>query len=204
MARAKPPFVRYVANLATIDKQLGQIFAAVERLGLEDRTYFIVSSDHGEAFGEHDTFKHNTTLYEELVRVPLMIRGPKIKARAIETPVSVIDLGPTILDLFAQPIPGHMMGESLIGFLRGKNPELTRPIGAEGRLKKSLLFPDGFKAIVDDREGTAEVFDLRADPDELINLLDVDAKAARRIEVVRKFFSVHRIQREGYTPPYRR
>ena len=204
MARAKPPFARYVANLATIDKQLGQIFAAVERLGLEDRTYFIVSSDHGEAFGEHDTFKHNTTLYEELVRVPLMIRGPKIKARAIETPVSVIDLGPTILDLFAQPIPGHMMGQSLIGFLRGKNPELTRPIGAEGRLKKSLLFPDGFKAIVDDREGTAEVFDLRADPDELINLLDVDAKAARRIEVVRKFFSVHRIQREGYTPPYRR
>lgn len=204
LARSKPLEERYLANLTSIDKRLGEVLKAVKRLGLEDRTYIIVSSDHGEAFGEHDSFKHNTTLYEELLRVPLMIRGPKIKARAVDVPVSLIDLGPTILDLFAQPTPGHMMGQSLLGFLRGKNPELTRPIGAEGRLKKMLLFPDGFKAIVDDREGTAEVYDLRADPDELINLLDVDIKAVRRIDVVRKFFSVHRLQRDGYVTPYRR
>lgn len=204
LARGKEPHERYLANLAAIDARLGEIFAAVERLGLADRTYIIVSSDHGEAFGEHDTVKHNTTLYEELLRVPLMIKGPRIKARAVETPVSLMDLGPTILDIFGQPTPGHFMGQSLHGFLRGKNPELTRPIGAEGRLKKTLIFPDGVKAIVDDRNGTAEVYDLRVDPDELINLLDVDAKAARRIDVVRKFFAVHRLQRDGYTPPYRR
>ncbi len=204
LARSKPLEERYLANLTSVDKRLGEVLKAVKRLGLEDRTYIIISSDHGEAFGEHDSFKHNTTLYEELLRVPLMIRGPKIKARAIDVPVSLIDLGPTILDLFAQPTPGHMMGQSLLGFLRGKNPELTRPIGAEGRLKKMLLFPDGIKAIVDDREGTAEVYDLRADPDELINLLDVDIKAQRRIDVVRKFFSVHHLQRDGYVTPYRR
>lgn len=204
LARTREPRERYLANLAAIDARLGEIFAAVERLGLADRTYIIVSSDHGEAFGEHDTVKHNTTLYEELLRVPLMIKGPKVKARAVETPVSIIDLGPTILDLFGQPTPGHFMGQSLHGFLRGKNPELTRPIGAEGRLKKTLIFPDGVKAIVDDKHGTAEVYDLRADPDELINLLDVDFKASRRIDVVRKFFAVHRLQRDGYVTPYRR
>jgi arylsulfatase A-like enzyme len=195
---------KYLANLELVDESMAALLAKIDELGLTDRTILIVSSDHGEAFGEHDTHHHRSTLYEELLRVPLLIRGPGIKPREVATPVTVMDIGPTVLDLFGQETPGHWFGESLVGFLRGKDPELTRPILAEGRLKKALIFPDGVKAIVDDRHNTAEVYDLVADPKELTNLLDAgDAGASDRVQVLRHFFEVHRIQREGYTVPFR-
>lgn len=195
---------RYFANLDLVDDNLGELVKEIERLGLTERTILVVSSDHGEAFGEHGTKHHRSTVYEELLRVPLMVAGPGIKARKVETPVTVMDVGPTILDLFGQPTPGHFMGESLVPFLQGKDPELTRPILAEGRLKKALIFPDGTKAIVDDRHHTAEVYDLVADPKEEVNLLDSDdPKAGERIRVLRMFFDVHTYTKDGYEPPFR-
>lgn len=195
---------RYLANLELVDDNLGKLVAEIDELGLKDRTIFIVSSDHGEAFGEHDTKHHRSTVYEELLRVPLMVAGPGIAARKVETPVTVMDIGPTILDLFGQPTPGRIFGQSLVPFLEGKDPELTRPILAEGRLKKALIFPDGWKAIVDDRHHTAEVFDLVSDPKEATNLLDAgDPKARERINVLRMFFDVHTYTEDGYTPPFR-
>jgi arylsulfatase A-like enzyme len=195
---------RYLANLEVVDENLGKLVAEIDRLGLKDRTILVVSSDHGEAFGEHDTKHHRSTVYEELLRVPLLIAGPGIKARKVDTPVTVMDIGPTVLDLFGQPTPGHIFGQSLVPFLAGKDPELTRPILAEGRLKKALVFPDGWKAIVDDRHHTAEVFDLVADPKEATNLLDSgDPRATERINVLKMFFDVHTYAKDGYTPPFR-
>ncbi|HEY8376251.1 MAG TPA: sulfatase-like hydrolase/transferase, partial [Nannocystis sp.] len=195
---------KYLNNLEVVDGNIRWLLDTLDRLKLRDRTYLIISSDHGEAFGEHNTYNHRYTIYEELLRVPLLIAGPRIKARPIDTPVSVIDIGPTILDLFGQPVPGPYMGESLAGFVRGGSPKLTRPIAAETRLKRGLIFPDGFKAILDDRHGTAEVYNLKADPGELINLLDADdPRAAARVNTTRKFFDTHMIQRKGYKIPFR-
>jgi hypothetical protein len=109
-----------------------------------------------------------------------------------------------VLDIFGVATPGPMMGESLVEFIRGKNPKLTRPIAAEGRLKRTLVFPDGMKAIVDDRNGTAEVYNLKTDPGERINLLDVDPRANERVAAVHQFFEVHRYKAGGYVVPYRR
>jgi hypothetical protein len=201
--RASDPFERYLVNLELVDDAVGQLRATIDRLGLADRTILIISSDHGEAFGEHDTTRHRSTLYDELLRIPLLIHAPGIKPRTIDTPVSLIDIGPTILDLFGQPTPGHFMGQSLAAFLRGREPKLTRPIIAEGRLKKAMLFPDGHKVIVDDRHHTSEVYDLRRDPGELENLLDARPRASERVQVLRAFFDVHEIEREGYQVPYR-
>lgn len=195
---------KYLNNLEVVDGNIRWLLETLDRLGLRDRTYIIISSDHGEAFGEHNTYNHRYTIYEELLRVPLLIAGPRIKARQVDTPVSVIDIGPTILDLFGQPVPGHYMGESLAGFVRGGNPKPSRPIAAETRLKKGLVFPDGFKAIIDDRHGTAEVYNLKADPGELINLLDADdPRAAERVNTARAFFNAHMLQRKGYKTPFR-
>jgi hypothetical protein len=195
---------RYMNNLELVDASVGQLVAEVERLGLTDRTILIVSSDHGEAFGEHDTKHHRSTLYEELLRVPLMVVGPEVEIRRVDTPVSVMDIGPTVLDLLNQPTPGHFMGESLEPFMYGKNPKLTRPLVAEGRLKKSLVFPDQIKVIVDDRHNTTEVYNLGHDPKEEINLLDSgDTKASDRVSVLRMLFEIHTIKREGYEPPFR-
>lgn len=199
-----PAKQRYVTNLGLVDASIGSLTAALERLGLAERTILIISADHGEAFGEHNTHHHRDTLYEELLRVPFMIHGPGIKPREVDTPVSVMDIGPTVLDLFGVETPGHFMGQSLVGFLRGERPKLTRPIAAEGRLKKALIFPDGMKAIVDDRHGTSEVYNLKADPGETSNLVDADdPRAAERISALRSFFGAHKIRRAGYTPPFR-
>lgn len=199
-----PAKKKYLANLKLVDDSIGELRAAIERLGLQDRVFILISSDHGEAFGEHNTHHHRYTVYEELLRVPLLIYGPGVKPRKIDAPVSVMDIGPTVLDIFGQPTPGHFMGESLAGFMRGGNPKLTRPIAAEGRLKKVLVFPDELKAIVDDRHGTSEVYNLKSDPGELINLLDADdPKAAERIAAVRRFFELHEYKQEGYETPFR-
>ncbi len=204
VAKKSPAKKRYLANLELVDKSIGDLLDAIDRLGIADRTFLIVSADHGEAFGEHNTHHHRYTVYEELLRVPFMIRGPGVKPRKVDTPVTVMDVGPTVLDLFGLPTPGYFMGQSLVGFLRGENPKLTRPIAAEGRLKKTLIFPDGMKAIVDDRHRTSEVYNLKSDPGELINLLDADdPRAADRVKAVRTFFDIHKYAGDGYKVPFR-
>lgn len=204
--RHKDPWERYIDNLALVDEGLGSLLAMIEELGLAERTILIISSDHGEAFGEHGVTAHGRTLYDELLRVPLLIDVPGAgEGRRIATPVSLMDLGPTILDIFGVPTPAAHLGESLVPALRGQELAPTRPIIAEGRLKKSLIFPDGRKLIVDDRLHTTELYDLRGDPQELENLVDRDdEEARRRISILREFFSIHRNKREGYEVPYRK
>jgi hypothetical protein len=197
-------FDRYLRELRLVDDQLGRLRAAIDERGLASRTTVIVTADHGEAFGEHGTHQHGVTLYDELVHVPLIIASPGAPAGAIEQPVSLIDLGPTVLDLFGQPTPGSYMGQSLVPFLRGQRPTLTRPIIAESRLKQSLLFPDRVKVIRDQRRGTEEAYDLVRDPLELRNLCESSGDALdARFGALELFFRAHQLRRRGYVPPYR-
>lgn len=199
------PVERFWLNLETVDKHLKRLEAFLAKRRLEDRTTIIVSADHGEGFGEHKTKHHSNTLYEELIHVPLLVKHPKLSSRRIDTPVSVIDLGPTILDHFGVSVPGHFMGESLVPLLMGKDVELNRPIVAEGHLKRALVFPDGWKLILDDRHSTRELYNLETDPDEANNLIDLpQAKGAERAAVMERFFEVHRIKKPGYEIPFRR
>jgi hypothetical protein len=193
---------RYLRSLRVVDAQLGRVLRALDDLGLNDRTLLIVTSDHGEAFGEHGSKFHGGTLYDELLRVPLAIRGPGVAARRVSTPVSLVDLGPTLLDWFGQATPGAFMGESLMPFLLGGERTFQRPIAAETRLKRMLLFADGYKVIEDVRRKTLELYDLGADPGELHNLADgIDPDGERHVLLMRSFFQLHRHHRD-YRVPY--
>lgn len=197
-------FERYLRAIEYVDRELGVLRRTLDELDLWQRTLLVVASDHGEAFGEHNSQHHATTLYEEQLHVPLIMVAPWLSARTIDSMVSLIDLGPTLLDLAGQPTPGHFMGQSLVPLLRGEPAHFSRPVVAEGRLKKALYFPDGFKLIVDDRLGTEELYDLEHDPKELTNLIDApDADAPRRLDTLRRFFRVHTLARPGYEIPYR-
>jgi hypothetical protein len=164
-------FARYLREIRLVDTQLARLRAYLEDKGLADRTYMIISADHGEGFGEHGTFNHAATAYEELVRVPLFFYVPGREGRLLDTPVSLMDVGPTILDLFGLPTPGFWMGQSLLPLVAGTATKLDRPVIVDtGRRVQAFCFDDGLKVIFARTKHTTEAYDLKRDPGELVNL----------------------------------
>lgn len=195
-------FERYIKELELVDRHLAKLLAHVKKRGLVQRTYVIVTSDHGEEFGEHGAFTHGTTLYEPGLRVPLIIVGPHVIAREIRDNVTTLDLFPTILDLFGVPTPGEAMGQSLLGVALGGEPAFTRPIAAETRLLRAWITPENLKLIWDTRSGRVEAYDLTRDPTEEENLFGRGADTLRAFEEFEAFFAAHARTEGGYQPPY--
>jgi hypothetical protein len=115
--RSDQDFWRYMNALHESDATLGMLVEGLRRRGLLENTLFVVFGDHGEAFGEHSgNFAHTLFIQEENVRIPLVIAAPG----AIEKPVrlsriaSVIDVGPTVLDLLGLPVQPLHQGASLL------------------------------------------------------------------------------------------
>lgn len=101
----------YDSCIASLDHQLGRLFRALDRRGLLDELIVVVTSDHGEAFGEHDLFGHGVSLYEDQLHVPLLIVAPRLapKGQVIDRVVSLRDVPATLLDLVGHPdvpLPG--------------------------------------------------------------------------------------------------
>ena len=182
---------RFLAEMGQVDAAIGALDDAIEANGLRDRTMVIVVADHGEGFGEHGTKYHTMNVYEELIRVPLFISGPGIKPRRVTEPTTLVDLGPTLLDLYGVPTPSRFLGQSLVPFLRGENPKLTRPIAAERQGTRTLVLGDT-KVIVDSSRGREEIYDLAADPEEAVNLADsLGAEGQNLLALVELFFDTH-------------
>jgi arylsulfatase A-like enzyme len=134
----------------------------------------------------------------------LIARSPLFPRRSIQERVGLVDLGPTILDLFGVPTPATFNGQSLVPILAGGQMQFSRPLIAEGRLRRSLTQPDGLKVIDDPLRKLVEVYDLAADPEETRNLFDVDpARADPALALLRAFFAVHTRHDGGYEPPYK-
>jgi arylsulfatase A-like enzyme len=194
---------RYLSEIAVADAQIGRVQKMLESR-FPGRGILVVSADHGEAFGEHGTKEHSKTIYEELLRVPLLIRGAGIAPRRVDEHVGLIDVGPTVLDLFGLPTPAVFQGQSLVPLLLGDRAPLERPVLAEGRLRRALYTPDGLKVIEDERRKVVEVYDLAKDPGELSNLWDVDrARSDRALAALQAFFAAHTRRDRGYRPTFK-
>lgn len=122
----------YDHELKWTDKQLGRILDAFQKLEAAQRTIVLLTSDHGESFYEHGRCCHGYELWEENIRVPLIVAGPGIAHRQINRPTSHIDLFPTFLDVFGLEIPPGTHGRSLLSEWRRDNQELPEtPIIAD-------------------------------------------------------------------------
>ena len=109
----------YFAMCAEADAMIGELLSTLEETGLADTTTVILSGDHGELALEHQQY-YKMSHFEGSVRVPLIIAGPDIKAgQAIETPVSLIDVAPTICEIGGLPPRPNFSGQSLMPVLRG-------------------------------------------------------------------------------------
>ncbi|HZO12898.1 MAG TPA: sulfatase-like hydrolase/transferase [Polyangiaceae bacterium] len=193
-------FDRYVSEIGVVDGWLRRILRTMRRR-FRHRGYIIVTSDHGEAFGEHGTRFHTKTLYEELIAVPFILWGPSIPARRVEARASLIDVGPTVMHMFNLEAPGGCAGRSLLPLARGLLDELPRPVMAEGRLRR-VIYQDDLKIIEDSVRKTVEAYDLKVDPDETDNIFDRDrARVEPAVAALRAFF--HARVRPGYDVPYK-
>jgi arylsulfatase A-like enzyme len=105
----------YDAALRYTDARLGALLTHLETLGLADETLVVVTSDHGEEFFEHGHLQHGRTLYEELLRIPLIVRGPGVPARVLERPVMLVDVVPTLLARLGLPPEPRAQGYDLLG-----------------------------------------------------------------------------------------
>ena len=178
-------YERYLSEIAVADKWLGKIVEALAGFG--DRALLIVTADHGEAFGEHEQTTHGRSLYEEVAHVPMIVVSPRVRPRVVEQRVGLIDLGPTVLDLFGLDTPASFMGQSLVPLLQGKDVTLSRPLFAECKLRRSLTTPDGLVVIDDPRTKLVEAFDLTTDPREEHTLDPKDQRVDVALAELRSF-----------------
>jgi choline-sulfatase len=121
LARAAQLRQLYDAEVAQNDAAFGELLGELERRGLGESTAVMLLSDHGEEFYDHGRWKHGWTLYEEVLRIPLLLRLPgRAHAGAVlPGPVDQIDVAPTLLELAGAPVPAELPGTSLLAELRG-------------------------------------------------------------------------------------
>ncbi|MDP6934985.1 MAG: hypothetical protein QGG40_18835, partial [Myxococcota bacterium] len=132
---------------------------------------------HGEEFWDHGGFEHGHTLYQELLHVPLVITGiPRDDLPSPDTPVGLVDLAPTILELAGLPIPESMRGSSLLDREGGERTYVSGNLLYGDTNARSLRKGPWKTAIVD---GSTRLFDLDQDPSELHDLAEQEPDRAR-------------------------
>jgi arylsulfatase A-like enzyme/Flp pilus assembly protein TadD len=168
----------YDAEIAYADEAMGNFLAYLKEHGLYDSTLIVAASDHGESFGEHGEHAHGYFIYDTTLLVPLIIKPPAgsaITPRRINTPVRTVDIAPTLLQMLGFPSAASMQGTSLLSLMLGKSSN-SPSSGAYcetyypnefGWSALRALRTDRFKYIDAPKP---ELYDLRADPEEVHNL----------------------------------
>lgn len=137
----------YDGNVAYLDAQIGEVLALVEEHLDPSRLAVLHLADHGEAFGQHRFVGHNVHVFEEMVRIPLILWAPQSglgKGARHGEPVTLMDILPTLVDLFALRSPDHdLTGQSLAGILEGLSSPYTRVLGLSARYMPSQNGGDG-------------------------------------------------------------
>ncbi len=165
----------YDGEIAYTDHLIGRIMSKLETEGLKENTVVVISGDHGEEFTEHGCVTHGTSLYEELIRVPLIMAGPgREKGMEIDELAQNIDIFPTLARLCDLEPPESLQGLDLLPFAEGQVS------GRPGKYVYSELGEihaisgNRFKYIYNEENGQEELYDTIEDPAEKNNLTDVE------------------------------
>ncbi len=186
---------RYDAGILGADRTIGPLLDAVRRLGRLDDTVVVVVADHGEALGEHNYFfEHGRLPYDDCARVPLMIRPAGGVARqVIDQPTATFRIAPTLLEMVGVAPPPQMEATSLLPLLPSpRGDEAATPVFTESGFQYdyTLAVRDGnWKLIfvpnpVDQslmRGRSHELYDLGADPAELVDLAESRPEIVERL-----------------------
>ena len=171
----------YYAMISWLDDALGLVFDALRRSGLEENTLVIYTSDHGENAGDRGLWG-KANFYDSAGRIPMILAGPGVeKGSRIATPVSLIDLAPTISDGLSAPADPQWRGASLLPMARGDEGDHPGRVFGEyhgpGAECGHSMIRDGRFKYIHYTAFEPQLFDLEADPDEEVNLASDPAYA---------------------------
>lgn len=163
----------YAANLSYLDDQIGRLLSVLDVGGFADDTAILFCADHGDMLGERGLW-FKMSFYEGSARVPLMLAAPGLDPGSIETPVSLLDVGPTLLALAgldAGPV-GVGAGENLLGIAEGgeRTAAVAMEYAAEGARGPMVALRDAHFKFVEAPGDPPQLFDLADDPHEHNNL----------------------------------
>ena len=193
----------YDAGIRQIDDELARLFGFLRKDGLLDDSLLVVLSDHGEEFLEHGSVLHGHTQFQEVVRVPLIFRGPGVPAgKRVAAAVSLIDVMPTGLEHLGVPVPGDLDGVSLRGLW---GDSATEPADRLLYFEADVVFPPPkpglatvgpfravragrFKLHLDMDTENVGLFDLSEDPGETVNVIAKHPDEAKRLWIELKRF----------------
>jgi uncharacterized sulfatase len=202
----------YFGCNAFVDSEIGRVINAVDRLAPEN-TYLIFTSDHGELLGAHGLSGKGPCMYEEITHIPLMIRQPggQGAGRKVETPVSHIDLLPTMLELAGIDRPPILEGESIAELLGGAEKP-GRAVVAEflryeiehdswgGFQPIRAIFNERYKLVINLLHSD-ELYDLLEDPGEVINRIDDPNTASIRDDLHDRLLEWMNARRDPFRGP---
>lgn len=184
---------KYDGEIRFADDGVGRVLDAIDAAGLRDSTLVVVVGDHGEGLGDHGHMEHGIHIYEEAVRVPLLLRLPsRVKAGlVVDGPIPLLDLEPTILDFALDgEKPQGLQGESQRAIFESRErSNRDRPIFLQRRLFESVKIDEKYgvrigewKYFLDEPDKTRELYDLSRDPGELENLAEQRPRIARALD----------------------
>lgn len=174
----------YDANIRYVDDQIKRLFDNLEQMGLRDETLVIITSDHGEAFGEYGFFDHYSS-YRNISQVPLIFSGSGVDNMRIPAQVQSIDLMPTLLELGGLEPPEGLDGKTMVSLLESKESHLRNEIvvNSDATVIQRMLVKDDYALVhtlarpVWNHIKEYEFFDLAKDPNQ-VN--DISAKEKQK------------------------
>ncbi len=171
------PLGPYDGEVAYADQIIGRLVHALKAHQLYDRSTIIVTSDHGEGLGDHGEQEHGLLLYDEDIRVPLIIKpaGGEGAGRRVAGVVQLVDIAPTVLDLARAPRPGDLRGVSLTSVIDGNGSLPPRMVYAESWYGRDVFGWSPLVSVTDGRRHyiqapQPELYDLADDPHEQRNI----------------------------------
>jgi len=190
---------QYDTALANLDLAVAALLEDLEARGLMENTIVVVTSDHGEYFGEHDLVEHSKDVYEEGLRIPMILKRPGQSAgRVLDEQGSLADLPCMILSAFPADRRERLAAQFPCGgdttlaelrYTRGK--DLNLPYGQRFMRERTVLYEGRHKFILS-TDGQHELYDLAADPKEGANLFDPEDELSRTLMAM-----CRRIRAEG-------
>lgn len=185
----------YFAEIIEVDSLVRNFFEVLERSNILNDTIVIITSDHGDEFGEHGGLGHDDKMYSELVEVPLIFYDPDLQNCAyMDELVSGIDIPPTICDIFKIDPPAEFIGKSLLsGDISSRNGVFGEAIDQRGvkggNIELDVYFyrEQDIKIIYRPHLGAYEIYDLAQDPGETTNIFDISPKTNSMKETIETF-----------------